>query len=80
MENFPGRVGGSDDLAFRVAVEAVVGLTLRGERPDRESIQAWIETSTERGVPSLDFRGRALYFAERMVGGPFRPDGSAPPQ
>ena len=23
-----------------------------------------------------DFRGRALYFAERMIGGPFRPDGS----
>ena len=62
----------------RAAVEAVVGLTTRGERPDRESIQAWIETSTERGVPSLDFRGRALYFAERMIGGPFRPDGSAP--
>ena len=76
MGNFPGQSGGSDDLAFRVAVEAVVGLTLRGERPDRESVKAWVETTTERGVPSHAFRGRALYFAERMIDGPFRPDGS----
>ena len=52
-------------------------LTLRGERPDRESVQAWLETATEPNVPTSNFRGRALYFAERMIGVPFRPNGSA---
>ncbi len=77
MANFPGSASATDDFAFRAAVEAVVGLTLRGERPGRENVQAWLETATEPDVPTRDFRGRALYFAERMIGGPFKPDGSA---
>ncbi len=77
MADFPGNHSAVDDFAFRAAVEAVVGLTLQGARPDRESVQAWLETATVADVPTRAFRGRALYFAERMIGGPFRPDGSA---
>ena len=74
--NFPGEYNALDTFAFRAAVEAVIGVTLRGERVTKEAVQAWLETATDPQVPSVGVRGRALYFAERMIDGPFRPDGS----
>ncbi len=75
--NFPGSNNMSDTLAFRAATEAIIGLVLRGERPDKENVRAWLDTAVEPNVPTRDTIGRAHYFAERMIGGPFRPDGSA---
>ncbi len=75
--NFPGSNNMSDTLAFRAAVEAVVGLTLRGETPNTQNVRAWLDTAVEPNVPIRETMGRATYFADRMIGGPFRPDGSA---
>ncbi len=63
--------------AGEVAVPMVPkqALTLAQELLTR-GVQAWLETATHPDVSTRDFRGRALYFAERMIGGPFRPDGS----
>jgi hypothetical protein len=43
MVNFPGNSNISDTLAFRAAVEAVIGLTLQGERPDVKNVRAWLD-------------------------------------
>ena len=76
MSNFPGQYDTLDTFAFRAAVEAVIGVTLRGEQANEETIQAWLKTAVDAEIPSREVRGRALYFARRMFGGPFRPDGS----
>ncbi len=75
MSNFPGNYNVGDAFAFRAAVEAVIGVTLRGEQANRETVQAWLETAVDPQVPNREVRGRAMYFARRMFGGPFRPDG-----
>ncbi len=74
MSNFPGQYDTLDTFAFRAAVEAVIGVTLRGEQANQETVNAWLETAVAE-VPSREVRGRAMYFAQRMFGGPFRPDG-----
>lgn len=78
MSNFPGQYDTLDTFAFRAAVEAVIGVTLRGELVNQESVHEWLETAVDPEIPSRQIRGRAMYFAERMFNGPFRPDGSAP--
>ncbi len=75
MSNFPGQYDTLDTFAFRAAVEAVLGVTLRGEQANQETVQAWLETAVDPEIPSRQVRGRAMYFAQRMFGGPFRPDG-----
>ena len=77
MENFPGGNGAGDNAAFRAAVEAVIGVTLRGEKPNRENVKAWLDIAVEPNVPTRETVGRAVYFADRMIDGPLRPDGSA---
>ncbi len=72
--NFPGSLNASDTFAFRAAVEAVIGVTVRGETPNRENVREWINTAVEPNVPTRDTMGRALYFADRMIGGPLRPN------
>jgi hypothetical protein len=75
MSNFPGQYDTLDTFAFRAAVEAVIGVTLRGEQANQETVQAWLETAVDPEIPSRQVRGRAMYFAQRMFDGPFRPDG-----
>ncbi len=75
MDNFPGNYSVGDAFAFRAAVEAVVGVTLQGSQANEETIQAWLKTAVDAEIPSREVRGRAMYFAQRMFGGPFRPDG-----
>ena len=74
MTNFPGQYDTLDAFAFRAAVEAVIGVTLRGEQVDQESVHAWLEPAVAAQVPSRQIRGRDMYFAQRMFGGPFPPD------
>ncbi len=76
MSNFPGEYDTLDTFAFRAAVEAVIGVTLRGEQANQETVGAWLETAVDAEVPSREVCGRAMYFAQRIFGGPFRPDGS----
>ena len=76
MENFPGNDGFVDNLAFRAATEAVIGLTLKGERVDVETVTAWFDAAATLDIPTRETHGRAVYFAKRMTEGPFRPDGS----
>jgi hypothetical protein len=76
MSNFPGEYNTLDTFAFRAAVEAVVGVTLRGEQANEETVRAWLETAVDPEIPNRQVRGRAMYFAQRMFDGPFRPDGS----
>ena len=82
MANFPGQNDGLDAFAFRAAVEAVVGLSLRGEEVNTENVDAWLLTAldpeTRAQVDSRQIYGRAKYFTQRMLNGPFKPDGSAP--
>ena len=75
MSNFPGEYNTLDTFAFRAAVEAVLGVTLRGEQANQETVNAWLETAVDPEIPNRQVRGRAMYFAQRMFGGPFRPDG-----
>ncbi len=75
MSNFPGQYDTLDAFAFRAAVEAVLGVTLQGKRANQETVRAWLETAVDPEIPSREVRGRAMYFAQRMFGGPFRPDG-----
>ena len=75
--NFPGSLNASDTLAHRAAVEAVLGLILQGEKPTAQNVKAWIDIAVEPNVPTRETLGRATYFAQRMIDGPFRPDGSA---
>ena len=72
--NFPGSYSVGDTFAFRAAVEAVLGVTLAGKQANEETVRAWLETAVAE-VPSRQVRGRAMYFAQRMFDGPFRPDG-----
>lgn len=78
MSNFPGQYDTLDTFAFRAAVEAVIGVSLRGEQVNQESVHAWLETAVDPEIPNRQIRGRAMYFAERMINGPFKPDGSLP--
>jgi hypothetical protein len=75
MSNFPGEYNTLDTFAFRAAVEAVIGVTLRGEQANQETVNAWLETAVDPEIPSRQVRGRAMYFAQRMFDGPFPPDG-----
>ena len=75
MNDFPGQYDTLDTFAFRAAVEAVIGVTLRGEQANQETVRAWLETAVDPEIPNRQVRGRAMYFAQRMFGGPFRPDG-----
>ncbi len=75
LHPFPGQLSPSDEFGFRVAVEAVLGLVIQGKEVTKENVDAWIKTSAAP-VPGPGMHGRALYFAERMIDGPFRPDGS----
>jgi hypothetical protein len=47
MNDFPGQYDTLDTFAFRAAVEAVVGVLLRGEQANRETVQAWLETAVD---------------------------------
>ena len=73
--NFPGNYDTLDTFAFRAAVEAVIGVTLRGEQANQENVHTWLETAVDPQIPNRQIRGRAMYFAERMFGGPFPSDG-----
>ncbi len=72
---FPGSYTAADDFAFRAACEATIGLMLQGKEVNKENVLAWVSTSAAP-IPSREIQGRAVYFAERMIDGPFRPDGS----
>ena len=72
---FPGSYTAADDFAFRAAAEAVCGLMIQGKEVTKENVLAWVSTSAAP-VPSREMHGRAVYFAERMIDGPFKPDGS----
>ncbi len=74
-EPFPGNSYASDDFGFRAATEAVLGLMIQGKEVTKENVDAWIKTSAAP-VPGPGMYGRAMYFAERMIDGPFQPDGS----
>ncbi len=74
-EPFPGNSYASDDFGFRACVEAVLGLLIQGKEVNKENVLAWVSTSAAP-VPGPGMHGRALYFAERMIDGPFKPDGS----
>ena len=63
----------AEDIGFRAAAEAIIGLTLRGEKPTVENVQAWVNTAIDPTVPTRDIGGRAMYYARRMLGGPFPP-------
>ena len=63
----------SDEIGFRAAAEAIIGLTLRGEKPTVENVQEWINAAIDPNVPTREIGGRAMYFARRMLGGPFPP-------
>ena len=75
MSDFPGDNLALDAFGFRAATEAVLGLMIQSKEVNKESVLAWVKTSAAP-TPSPAVHGRALYFAERMIGGPFRPDGS----
>ncbi len=75
--NFPGNANVSDTFAFRAAVEAVIGVTLQGERPNKQNVRAGLDIAIEPNVPTRETIGRAVYFADRMIDGPLRTDGSA---
>ena len=75
MSNFPGEYNTLDAFAFRAAVEAVIGVTLGGEQANEETVRTWLETAVDPEIPNRQVRGRAMYFAQRMFSGPFRPDG-----
>ncbi len=64
----------TDNVAFRAAAEAVIGLTLRGEKPTLENVREWISTAIDLNIPTRDIGGRAMYFAERMLNGPIPPE------
>ena len=66
----------TDNVAFRAASEAVIGLLLQDEKPTLENVRDWIKTAIDLNVPTRNIGGRAMYFAERMLNGPIRPDGS----
>ena len=72
---FPGSISPSDDLGFRAATEAVLGLLIQGKEVTKENVLAWVQTSAAP-IPGPNMQGRAVYFAERMIDGPFKPDGS----
>ena len=74
MTNFPGNYDTLDCFAFRAAVEAVIGLTLQDKQVNQETVQAWL-AAVDPQMPSRQIQGRAMYFAERMFGGPFPPGG-----
>ena len=59
--NFPGSLNASDTFAFRAAVEAVIGVTVRGETPNKENIKEWLDTAVEPNVPTRETIGRASY-------------------
>ena len=75
--NFPGSNNVSDTFAHRAAVEAILGLTLRGEKPTKENVKAWLDVAINPDIPTREIVGRAMYFAARMLHGPLQPDGSA---
>ncbi len=75
LHPFPGQLSPSDEFGFRVAVEAVLGLMIQGKEVNRENVKAWIDTSAAP-IPGPQMRCQAMYFAERMIDGPFNPDGS----
>ncbi len=75
MTNFPGNYDTLDAFAFRAAVEAIIGLTLQGKQVNQENVAAWLETAVDLESPTREMGGRAMYFAERMFGGPFPPGG-----
>ncbi len=75
MNDFPGQYDTLDTFAFRAAVEAVLGVTLRDGQANQETVRAWLETAVDPEIPNRQVRGRAMYFAQRIFDGPFRPDG-----
>ena len=77
MENFPASGGTTGEYGFRAAVEAVLGLMIQGKEVSKENVHAWVMTTTDP-IPTREVQGRATHFAERMINGPLRPDGSAP--
>ncbi len=52
MSNFPGEYDTLDTFAFRAAVEAVIGVTLRGEKANQETVRAWLETAVDPEIPN----------------------------
>ena len=77
MENFPGGSGVVNEYGFRAAVEAVLGLLIQGKEVNTKNVITWVMATTDP-IPSREVQGRATYYAERMINGPLRPDGSAP--
>ncbi len=63
----------ADEIGFRAAAEAIIGLTSQGEKPTAENVQAWINTAIDPNVPTREIGGRAMFYANRMLGGPFPP-------
>ncbi len=58
MNDFPGQYDTLDTFTFRAAVEAVLGVTLRGEQANQETVNAWLETAVDPEIPNRRVRGR----------------------
>ncbi len=72
-------MGIMNDLGFRAAAEAIIGLVARGEKPTTENVTEWLNTAIEPNNPqsSVDPKriyGCALFHAQRMLRGPCPPD------
>ncbi len=63
----------ADEIGFRAATEAVIGLTLRGEKPTVENVQEWINAAIDLETPTREIGGKAMFYAKRILGGPFPP-------
>ena len=63
----------AEDIGFRAAVEAIIGLTIRGEKPTMENVDEWISTAIDLNVPTREIGGKAMFYARRMLNGPFPP-------
>ncbi len=73
--DFPGDYSAVDAFAFRAAVEAVIGLTIQGKEVNLQTVKAWLEAAVNLEIPTRSMGGRAMYFDERIINGPFPPDG-----
>lgn len=80
MTNFPGPCDELDHLAFRAAVEAVLGLLSQKSIVNQETVHEWLEVTLGPIDRSRQVRARAMYFADRMFDGPRAPDAAFGPQ
>jgi hypothetical protein len=59
-----------DKLAFPLAVEAVIGASLREQNVTEDAVHKWIEAALSDRDPGNYVKARAMYFAQRIIHGP----------